>query len=287
MSNRHNRDIDRIPAPLPEPLPASTPTIDSHCHIELIAKSAPDAPEVKAVLDEAAAVGIEAVMQIGYDLEQSHWSVGVAQAWAGRALAAVALHPNEAPVVDDLDEQLREIEKLANHPRVRGVGETGLDYFRTPEELRAKQEYSFRAHITIAKETKKALIIHDRDAHDDILRVLKEEGAPEKVIFHCYSGDSQMAVECIRSGYFLSFSGTVTFKNAPALREALALTPLENLLVETDAPFLAPAPFRGHLNSPAQIARTIRFMAEVMNRPVEELCNATRTNALKLFGDFN
>lgn len=285
MSDRHNRDIDRIPAPLPEPLP--TPTIDSHCHIELIAKSAPDSAEVKAVLDEASAAGIEQVVQIGYDLEQSRWSVGVAQAWIGRALAAVALHPNEAPVVDDLDEQLREIEQLAAHPRVRGIGETGLDYFRTPEELREKQEFSFRSHIAIAKRTNKALIIHDRDAHEDILNVLKEEGAPEKVIFHCYSGDAQMAKECIRAGYFLSYSGTVTFKNAPDLREALKITPLTNLLVETDAPFLTPAPFRGALNSPAQIARTIRFMAEVLERPVEELCHATRENALALFGDFS
>ncbi len=284
MSDRHNRDIDRIPAPLPEPLPA--PTIDSHCHLELIANSAPDAPEVKAILDEAESVGIEQVLQIGYDLEQSRWSVGVAEAWVGRALAAVALHPNEAPMVDDLDEQLREIEKLATHPRVRGIGETGLDYFRTPEELRSKQEFSFRSHIAIAKRMNKALIIHDRDAHEDILRVLTDEGAPEKVIFHCYSGDAEMAQRCINAGYYLSFSGTVTFKNAPELREALSLTPLENLLVETDAPFLAPAPYRGALNSPAQIARTIRFMAEVVNRPVEELCDATRGNALRVFGDF-
>jgi len=285
VSDRHNRDIDRSPAPLPDPLPVST--IDSHCHIELIAKSAPDAPEVKAVLDEAASVGIEQVVQVGYDLEQSRWSVGVAEAWIGRAVAAVALHPNEAPVVNDLEEQLREIEKLAAHPRVRGIGETGLDYFRTPEELRSKQEESFRTHIAIAKKVGKALIIHDRDAHQDILRVLREEGPPEKVIFHCYSGDQEMAKECVEAGYFLSFSGTVTFKNAPELRAALALTPLENLLVETDAPFLAPTPFRGALNSPAQIARTIRFMAQVLERPVEELCDATRENARALFGDFS
>jgi len=285
VSDRHNRDIDRLPAPLPEPLPS--PTIDSHCHIELIAKSAPDSEEVKAVLDEAAAVGIEQVVQIGYDLEQSRWSVGVAEAWIGRALAAVALHPNEAPVVENLDEQLREIEKLAERSRVRGIGETGLDYFRTPEELRERQEFSFRAHIAIAKKTNKALIIHDRDAHEDILRVLHEEGAPEKVVFHCYSGDAQMAEICIRAGYFLSFSGTVTFKNAPQLREALALTPLSHLLVETDAPFLAPVPYRGLLSSPAQVARTIRFMAEVMERPVEELCQATRANALAIFGNFS
>jgi TatD DNase family protein len=285
VSDRHNRDIDRTPAPLPEPLPA--PTIDSHCHIELIAKSTADSLEVKAVLDQAAAVGVEHVVQIGYDLEQSRWSVEVAEAWVGRALAAVALHPNEAPMVDNLDEQLREIEKLATHPRVRGIGETGLDYFRTPEELRAKQEGSFRAHIAIAKASNKALIIHDRDAHEDILRVLKAEGAPEKVIFHCYSGDEQMADECIRAGYYLSFSGTVTFKNAPELRAALAITPLTNLLVETDAPFLAPTPYRGALNSPAQIARTIRFMAEVLERPVEDLCNATYENAKALFGEFS
>lgn len=285
MSDRHNRDIDRTPAPLPEPLPA--PTIDSHCHIELIAKSTADSLDVKAVLDQAAAVGVEHVVQIGYDLEQSRWSVEVAEAWVGRALAAVALHPNEAPMVDNLDEQLREIEKLATHPRVRGIGETGLDHFRTPEELRAKQEGSFRAHIAIAKASNKALIIHDRDAHEDILRVLKEEGAPERVIFHCYSGDEQMADECIRAGYYLSFSGTVTFKNAPELRAALAITPLTHLLVETDAPFLAPTPYRGALNSPAQVARTIRFMAEVLERPVEDLCNATYENAKALFGEFS
>ena len=285
MSDRHNRDIDRVPAPLPDPLPS--PTIDTHCHIELIAKSAPDSEEVTAVLDEAAAVGVEQVVQIGYDLEQSRWSVGVAEAWIGRALAAVALHPNEAPVVENLDEQLREIEKLAERSRVRGIGETGLDYFRTPEELRERQEFSFRTHIAIAKRSNKALIIHDRDAHEDILRVLQEEGAPDKVVFHCYSGDAQMAEQCIRAGYFLSFSGTVTFKNAPQLREALVLTPLTQLLVETDAPFLAPAPYRGSLNSPAQVARTIRFMAEVMERPVEELCQATRANALAIFGDFS
>jgi TatD DNase family protein len=227
------------------------------------------------------------VVQIGYDLEQSKWSVACANAWPGKVLAAVALHPNEAPVIENLEEQLTQIEKLAADPRVRGVGETGLDFFRTEPALRAKQEASFRAHIEIAKRKNKALIIHDRDSHSDVLRVLREVGAPEKTIFHCFSGDRQMAEECIAAGYFLSFAGTVTFKNAPELREALKITPLSQMLVETDAPFLAPMPHRGSLNLPSQIPNTLRFMADVVGRNVNELAIATRENALTIFGSFD
>ena len=228
MTDRHNRDIERVAAPLPEPLEETT--IDSHCHMELIAKANADDPAVGIILDEAKSVGIDRVVQIGYDLEQSKWSVACANAWPGKVLAAVALHPNEAPVVENLEEQLTEIEKLAADPRVRGIGETGLDFFRTEPALRAKQEDSFRAHIEIAKKTNKALIIHDRDSHSDVLRVLREVGAPAKTVFHCFSGDRAMAEECIAAGYFLSFAGTVTFKNAPELREALKITPLSQML---------------------------------------------------------
>lgn len=285
MSDRHNRDIERVSPPLPEPL--EEVTIDSHCHLELIAKGEPDDPAVGVILTQAQSVGVDRVVQIGYDLAQSIWSVACANAWPGKVLAAVALHPNEAPRVKNLDEQLTQIERLAASPRVRGVGETGLDFFRTEPSLRAKQEDSFRAHIEIAKRKNKALIIHDRDSHSDVLRVLREAGAPAKTIFHCFSGDRAMAEECISAGYFLSFSGTVTFKNAPDLREALKITPLSQMLVETDAPFLAPMPNRGLLNSPAQIPNTLRFMAEVLERDVNELAIATRENALSIFGSFN
>mgnify|MGYP003331127128 CR=1 FL=1 len=283
MADRHNRDIDRQPAPLPEPLEVKC--VDAHAHIEIVTNTEADSPEVGKVLADAAKVGIDRIVQVGYSAEQSQWCVKMAESWPN-VLAAVALHPNEAPVVSDLEADLKIIEGLASHPKVRAIGETGLDFFRTEPALQERQKYSFVRHIELAKKVNKALVIHDRDAHRAVLDTLSEVGAPEQTIFHCYSGDASMARECVRAGYFLSFSGTVTFKNAPQLREALAVTPLENLLVETDAPFLAPAPYRGSLNSPAQIGRTIRFMAEVLDRPVEELCRATRNNALALFGDF-
>jgi len=216
MADRHNRDLDRKPGPLPIPL--NSKTVDSHAHLELIHNSEPDSPLLKEILDEAASVGIDRVVQVGYSAEQSIWSVKCAEAFIGRVLAAVALHPNEAPVVDDLEKDLQVIQELAKNPRVRAIGETGLDFFRTPPELQEKQKYSFRRHIAIAKENNKALIIHDRDAHRAVLDLLMEEGAPEKTIFHCFSGDLEMAKECVSKGYFLSFAGTVTFKNAPELR---------------------------------------------------------------------
>jgi TatD DNase family protein len=201
-------------------------------------------------------------------------------------LAAVALHPNEAPVVEDLEKDLAIIEKLALHPRVRAIGETGLDFFRTPPELQERQKYSFRRHIALAKEVNKALVIHDRDAHRDVLDVLDEEGAPDNTVFHCFSGDAEMARECIAKGYILSFAGTLTFKNAPALREAVKLVPIDQLLVETDSPFLAPMPNRGALNTPAQIPTILRFMAEERDADLDELASAISTNAERIFGSF-
>ena len=209
----------------------------------------------------------------------------MAEHWPN-VLAAVALHPNEAPVVDDLEADLAIIESLAEHPRVRAIGETGLDYFRTEPDLQERQKYSFRRHIALAKKVNKALVIHDRDAHRDVLDVLVEEGAPEKTIFHCYSGDAQMARECIEKGYILSFAGTLTFKNAPALREAVKLVPLDQLLVETDSPFLAPMPHRGLLNTPAQIPTILRFMAQERGENIDELATAISNNCERLFGSF-
>jgi TatD DNase family protein len=171
------------------------------------------------------------------------------------------LHPNEAPVVPDLEADWAIIEKLAQDPRVRAIGETGLDYFRTEPALQKRQQESFKWHIDLAKRTNKALVIHDRDSHDDVLSILLEVGAPEKTVFHCFSGDVEMAKKCIDRGYILSFAGTMTFKNAPALRDAVKLVPHDQLLVETDSPFLAPAPHRGALNTPAQIANIVRAMA--------------------------
>ena len=283
MADRHNRDLDRQPAPLPEPLNVNC--VDAHAHIEIITNGAPDAPEVGKVLADAKSVGIDRVVQVGYSAEQSEWGVKLAEHWPN-VLAAVALHPNEAPVVEDLEADLLRIEKLSTHPRVRAIGETGLDFFRTEAALQERQKYSFRRHIELAKKVNKALVIHDRDAHRAVLDLLIEEGAPEKTIFHCYSGDAEMARECIENGYILSFAGTLTFKNAPALREAVKLVPIDQLLVETDSPFLAPMPHRGSLNTPAQIPTILRFMAEERGVDVDELANAISNNCERLFGSF-
>jgi TatD DNase family protein len=260
--------------------------VDSHAHLELIHNSEPDSPLLKEILDEAASVGIDRVVQVGYSAEQSIWSVKCAEAFIGRVLAAVALHPNEAPVVDDLEKDLQVIQELAKNPRVRAIGETGLDFFRTPPELQEKQKYSFRRHIAIAKENNKALIIHDRDAHRAVLDLLMEEGAPEKTIFHCFSGDLEMAKECVSKGYFLSFAGTVTFKNAPELRQAAEFVPIELMLVETDSPFLCPMPNRGALNTPAQIPNTLRVIADVRGISADYLAAAISENSERIFGKF-
>jgi TatD DNase family protein len=284
MTDRHNRDIDRQLAPMPEPLPV--PTVDAHAHIEIVTNAAPDSDAVRQVLDDAKSVNVDRIVQVGYSAEQSQWCVEMANAFPGRVLAAVALHPNEAPVVADMEADWAIIEKLAQEPRVRAIGETGLDYFRTEPALRKRQQESFKWHIDLAKRTNKALVIHDRDSHDDVLSILLEVGAPEKTVFHCFSGDAEMAKICIDRGYILSFAGTMTFKNAPALRDALKLVPHDQLLVETDSPFLAPMPHRGALNTPAQIANIVRAMAAERNEDVAELATALSVNAERIFGSF-
>ena len=284
MTDRHNRDIDRQLAPMPEPLPV--PTVDAHAHIEIVTNAAPDSDAVRQVLDDAKSVNVDRIVQVGYSAEQSQWCVEMANAFPGRVLAAVALHPNEAPVVADMEADWAIIEKLAQEPRVRAIGETGLDYLRTEPALRKRQRESFKWHIDLAKRTNKALVIHDRDSHDDVLSILLEVGSPEKTVFHCFSGDVEMAKICIDRGYILSFAGTMTFKNAPALRDALKLVPHDQLLVETDSPFLAPMPHRGALNTPAQIANIVRAMAAARNEDVAELATALSVNAERIFGSF-
>ena len=284
MADIHNREIDRQPAPLPEAL--GFECVDSHAHMELIAKSEPESPLVDAIIEEAASVGITRIVQVGYNADQSAWGVEVAKRFPGKVVAAVALHPNEAPIVDDLQKDLEIIETLAKESVVRAIGETGLDFFRTAPELQGKQRYSFKRHIEIAKKHEKALVIHDRDAHRAVLDTLLEVGAPKTTVFHCYSGDAEIARECIDAGYYLSFSGTVTFKNAPALREAALITPPELILVETDSPFLAPMPHRGSLNAPSQIPNILRFIAELRNEDPRQLAEIINANNTKVFGEF-
>ncbi|MFI0262869.1 TatD family hydrolase [Streptomyces sp. NPDC017056] len=283
------------PPPLPEPL--RVPVADSHTHLDM------QDGTVEEALAKAASVGVTTVVQVGCDVKGSRWAAETAAAHEA-VHATVALHPNEAPriVLGDpggggsrqgarepggdaaLDAALAEIDALAALPHVRGVGETGLDHFRTGPDGIAAQQRSFRAHIEIAKRHGKALVIHDREAHDDVLRILREEGAPDTVVFHCYSGDAEMAKTCAEAGYYMSFAGNVTFKNAQPLRDALAVAPPELVLVETDAPFLTPAPYRGRPNAPYLIPVTLRAMAEVKGMPEDALATAVAANTARAFG---
>jgi TatD DNase family protein len=270
----------------PEPL--SVPVFDSHTHLDLTIQEAGvpgggTGDPVEALVDAAAKSGVDRLVQVGVDVASSRWGAELA-ARHDAVLAAVAIHPNEAPVLSDLDEALRAIEALAAQPRVRGVGETGLDTFRTGEQGRAAQEASFRAHIAIAKRYRKVLIIHDRDAHADVLRVLDEEGAPDAVVMHCFSGDAEFAAECVRRGFHLSFAGTVTFASAGSLRAAAEITPAGQLMVETDAPYLTPVPHRGRPNASYLIPLTVRALAETRGEDVDTLCAAISANGERVFG---
>ena len=269
----------------PDPLPI--PVVDNHCHLDIRRDDAP-LVDLAQVVTEAAAVGVDRLVQIGCDLGSARWTVSVLDDHPA-VLGGVAIHPNEAPgheAAGDLDEAIDEIGALASHPRVRVIGETGLDYYRTGPEGVDAQHHSFRRHIALAKELGLALQVHDRDAHEDILRILAEEGAPDRTVLHCFSGDMEMARECVRRGYYLSFAGTVTFRSAKDLRDALSVTPLEHLLVETDAPYLTPTPHRGKLNSPYLIPHTVRAMAKVLSTSVHELCRALSANSEKVYGSW-
>ena len=277
-----------MPGYPPAPDPLATPVLDSHCHLDI--RLADASMDVTQALAAATAVGVTRIVQIGCDLPGARWAVDVAAA-SPAIVAGVALHPNEAPRIAAagrvaLEDAWAEIDRLAAHPRVRAVGETGMDFFRTGTPGRAVQEESFRRHIAMAKTHGKALVIHDRDAHDDVLRVLDEEGAPGTVVFHCFSGDAAMAERCVANGWVLSFAGTVTFKNAQPLRAALQVTPLDQLLVETDAPFLTPVPYRGRPNASFLVPVTVRAMAQVKGVTEDELASAVDATGTRVFGAF-
>ncbi|MBO9523716.1 MAG: TatD family hydrolase [Nocardioidaceae bacterium] len=280
------REGDRPEAP--EPLPH--PVVDNHCHLDIAPWNGDDEPAdpmpVAEALERAAAVGVPRIVQIGCDLPGARWAVEVA-AEHDAIVAGVALHPNEAPRLEAegrLDEALAEIAALAEHPRVRAVGETGLDHFRTGEDGREAQVRSFRRHIELAHELDRTLVIHDRDAHEDVLRVVDEVGAPPRWVMHCFSGDSTFAAACLERGAYLSFAGTVTFKNADRLRAALQVAPQDRVLVETDAPFLTPAPYRGRPNASYLVPLTVRSMAETRGEDLAGLCRAIEANTERAFG---
>ncbi len=271
---------------LPEPLHVPVP--DSHCHLDIaydVDKHGPGL-SVDDALRLAAAVGVTRLVQVGYDVASSRFGVEVARR-RQEVVAAVALHPNEAPrlaAAGTFEHGFAEICEMATDARVRAIGETGLDYFRTGPDGREAQEESFRRHIALAKDLGKTLVIHDRDAHDDVVRVLLDEGPPTRVVFHCFSGGAALGASCAEHGWFMSFAGTVTFKANEHLRAALAAAPADLLLVETDAPFLAPLPFRGRPNASYLIPVTLRAMAGVRETSVEELALTVSKNTERAFG---
>ena len=278
QGQRRDRERPTAPEPLPHPV------VDNHCHLDIADGDWLDTAEAIA---RAAAVGVRRIVQIGCDLPGAAWAVDAARTHPA-LVAGVALHPNEAPRLaaeGRLDEALAEIERLAQtHDKVRAIGETGMDFFRTGPEGRDAQAESFARHIDLAKRLDKTLVIHDRDAHDAVLDVLEAEGAPERWVMHCFSGDPGFARACLDRGAHLSFAGTVTFKNAQPLRDALAITPLDRVLVETDAPFLTPTPYRGRPNASYLVPLTVRAMAETRDDDLATLCEAIDANTERAFG---
>jgi TatD DNase family protein len=268
-------DKKRELPPVPEPTPV--PFVDAHTHLD--ACGAESAEDVRAVVDRAESAGVGRVVTVADDIAAARWAVEAAT-WDDRVFAAVALHPTRAKDFSEADRAT--LTELAAHPRVVSIGETGLDYYWDYSPPEPQQE-AFRWHIELAKRTGKPLMIHDREAHADILRILDEEGAPEKVVFHCFSGDAEFAKSCLAKGYVLSFAGTVTFRNAENLREAAKMAPEGQFLVETDAPFLTPHPYRGRPNEPFCANYTLRGLAELRGMTVEELAVSVTATAERVF----
>ena len=277
----HKRDLSFPEAPQPLPLPI----VDNHTHIDIqdgrVHIGIPDA------LDVAQDLGIRGIVQVGCDIPSSRWAVEAAEA-DERILAAVAIHPNDAPALaqkGELDDALAVLDELAGHERTRAIGETGLDYFRTGKDRHELQQDSFREHIRLAKKHGLAMQIHDRDAHADVVRILLEEGAPERTVFHCFSGDAELARICNENGWYMSFAGAVTFKNSHGVQAGLREARRELIMVETDAPFLTPHPYRGRPNAPYLAVQTARWIAEHLETPLEQLCEQVERTSREVYGE--
>jgi TatD DNase family protein len=267
------------------PLPLTKPVVDTHCHMDVSFDDEYVLPDVNEAMAAAKSVNVTKVIQVGCDVASSRWAAETARVHPD-VWATVALHPNAAAHDPDLENSLSAIAELAELPQVRGIGETGLDYYRTEESQAAAQHVSFRAHIDIAKKVGKPVVIHDRDAHADVIDTLEKYGAPETVVFHCFSGDAAMAKVCAQAGWFMSIPGVITFKNAQQLRDAVLEIPDHLLLVETDSPFLTPAPNRGMANASTNIPWTVRAISELRGQSEQEICELLFSNAARVFGPF-
>ena len=267
--------------PLPERLPR--PVTDSHTHADTTTEYT--TLQVADSLALARRVGVTRIVQVGCDVEGNTYAVDLARQTPG-VIATVSIHPNEAARAgESLDEQLAQVAELATAGDfVRGIGETGLDYFRTRDpEGHERQKYSFGRHIELAIEHDLTLVVHDRDAHADVLKVLDQVGLPDRIVMHCFSGDADFARACLDRGAWLSYPGVVTFGSAGPQREALAITPLERILVETDAPFLTPVPVRGKKNAPYLLPHTVRFLAQARGLDLADMCDLLVQNTFDAF----
>lgn len=269
----------------PDPLPLHV--VDNHVHLDVTREG--DEPfDVADALARARSVGVTRLVQVGCDLRGVAFTMEAVEQYP-EIVGAVALHPNEVArlaAAGGLEQAYAVVERCAGHERIRAIGETGLDYFRTGPDGIPAQHDGFRWHIDLAKRLGKALQIHDRDAHDDVLRILSDEGAPDRTVLHCFSGDLSMARECVERGYYLSFAGTVTFKNARGLRDALTAVALDRLLVETDAPYLTPSPHRGATNASYLVPHTVRAIAQVLGVDVPTVCRAVSRNSERVYGSW-
>jgi TatD DNase family protein len=248
--------------------------VDTHCHLHLLDASADE------VVAQAVADGVGHLVDVGVDLASSRQAAANA-ARLPRVSATAGVHPHDAATVDAA--ALAGLRRLLADGRVVGVGETGLDYYRD-NSPRPAQRAAFAAHVGLARELDKALVVHCRDALPDVLAVLDGEGAPPRVVFHCFAGDERAAARVVEAGWYVSFAGTVTFRNAPGLRAACAAVPLERMVLETDSPFLSPHPYRGRPNRPGRVAVTAQTVAEVHGVPVERVAEATTATAARAFG---
>jgi TatD DNase family protein len=248
--------------------------VDTHCHLDHH-----DQLRVVEQVERARAAGVRTMVTVGTDLASSTEAVQTANCYDG-VWAAVGVHPNDA--LEATPTVMERVAMLARADRVVAIGETGLDYYRdwAPPE---RQKWAFRQHIALAKDVDRALVIHCRDAWDDTLAILEEEGAPDRVVLHCFSGDATLAEKCAAAGYFISFAGNVTFHNAPELRAAAAATPMDALLTETDSPFLTPHPHRGERNDPSRIPLVVECLAAAKGVHAGEVAETTVGNARRAF----
>ncbi|MDO4791160.1 MAG: TatD family hydrolase [Buchananella hordeovulneris] len=292
------------------PAPLAGPVTDNHTHLPLSVEEIPEVqgerPSLEVQLARAREVGVHRIITVGCELNDLEPACTLADAHEG-VFAAVAIHPNEAPLhagplrhaADDapdgltpvlrphhevsLDDALAAVARAARHPKVVAIGESGLDFFRGGEGAKAAQIAAFRAHIALAKELDLPLQIHDRDAHAEVIQTLLADGAPQRTVFHCFSGDAQMAQVLAEHGWYASIAGPVTYHANDYARQALDALPRELVLVETDAPYLAPHPLRGRPNASYVMPVTVRAIAQRWGAEEGEACRALEENTQRVY----